>query len=509
MNVQTTAWPAFTLESMQGTRLPWFVNGDFREKDGPGLDSFDPATGEPWCSIAECGAAEVDEAVRAARAALKSSAWHDITQSERGRLMMRLSELVERDVERLAQIETRDNGKLLKEMRALTRAVAVGLRYYAGMADKVQGETIPVNKPDMLNFTIREPIGVVAAIIPWNSPLLMLNRALAPCLAVGNTMVVKPSEHASAAVIAFAGLLAEAGFPAGVFNVVTGTGQSVGDALVRHPEVDKVDFTGGPATGRVIARSAAENLTPSILELGGKSPHVVCEDADLDRAVTGVVSGIFAAAGQTCVAGARCFVQESIYDDVVERVAAAAAAIRIGAPAAEDTDLGPLGLYAQVGKVAGFVDSAKAQGARLVFGGGRPEGFGNGWYVEPTVFADVTNDMRLAREEVFGPVLGLLRYSDEADLIAQANDCAFGLAAGMWTRDIDRALRFARRIDAGMVWINTYRSPSIMSPSGGFKDSGYGKHNGFAAIAEYSRLKTVVIDYSGKTQDPFVMRVNS
>ncbi|GAB5467015.1 MAG: aldehyde dehydrogenase [Rhodospirillales bacterium] len=498
---------SFSVESLAGGQLPLYLDGAYRAGQGSVLPSHDPATGAVWYDLTDGGPEAVDKAVTAARAALADPAWRDMTQSARGALLLRLADLIKANVERLARIETKDNGKILREMRALTQALPVAYRYYAGMADKIQGETIPVNKPDMVNFTLREPVGVVAVITPWNSPLYMLTRALAPCLAVGNAVVAKPSEHASAAVVAFAELVEEAGFPKGVFNVVTGLGRTTGDALVRHPGVDKIDFTGGTVTGRQIAKAAADNLTDCLLELGGKSPNVVFADADLDRAINGVVAGIFAAAGQTCVAGSRCFVQESIYDRVVEEIAARAAAIRIGPPEEEATQLGPLALWSQVEKVADFVAGAKLEGAKLVQGGGRPAGLGEGWYVEPTVFSEVTNDMALAREEIFGPVLGILRFRDEADLLAQANDSDYGLAAGIWTRDIDRALRFVRRVEAGIVWINTYRSPSVMSPSGGFKNSGYGKHNGFAAIEAFSRIKTVVIDHSGATQDAFVMRV--
>ncbi len=498
----------FTADTLKDTCMPIYVNGDYRVSKGPAIDSFDPTTGQVWCQVADCTDAEVGDAVQAAQAAMRDPAWRDMSQSQRGMLMHKLADLVAANANRLGDIETKENGKLLREMRALASALPVALRYFAGMADKIEGSTIPVNKPDTLNFTIREPIGVVAVIIPWNSPLYMMMRALAPCLACGNTVVVKPSEHASAGAIAFAELMKEAGFPDGVFNVITGLGHTAGNALITHPGIAKVDFTGGPATGKIIAKGAAEQLTPSNLELGGKSPHVVCNDADIDAAVNGVVAGIFAAAGQTCVAGSRCFVQEDVYDEVVEKIIEKTRAIRIGDPTSDDVQLGPLALWSQVEKVGDFIESAKADGATLALGGGRPEGMGDGWYVEPTIFTNVTNDMRIAREEVFGPVLGILKFRDDDEMIAMANDSDFALASGIWTRNLERALRFMRRIEAGMVWINTYRSPSVMSPSGGFKDSGYGKHNGYAAIEEFSRIKTVVIDYSGAQQDAFVMRIN-
>ena len=499
---------AFTVSTMQDTCLPISIGGGYRSSEGAEIDCFDPTTGRTWCRISDCTEGEVDAAVKAAQAAMLDPAWRDITQSQRGLLMLRLADILERNIDRIAEIEVKDNGKLLREMRALAQALPVGLRYYAGMADKIEGTTIPVNKPDMLNFTVREPLGVIGVIIPWNSPLYMMIRAIAPALACGNTVVVKPSEHASSGAVAFAEMVSQAGIPDGVFNVVTGYGHSAGNALITHPGITKIDFTGGPATGRVIAKNAADQLTPATLELGGKSPHVVCDDADLDAAANGVVAGIFAAAGQTCVAGSRCFIQEGVYDDVVTRIVEKARAIKIGDPHRDDVQLGPLALWSQVEKVGDFVENARSQGATLALGGGRPEGLGDGWYVEPTIFTDVTNDMQIAREEVFGPVLAILKFRDEDDLLAQANDSDFALASGIWTQNINRALRFMRRIEAGMVWINTYRSPSVMSPVGGFKDSGYGKHNGFAAIEEYSRIKTVVIDYSGAQQDAFVMRIN-
>ena len=500
-----------TLETLAGARTPNFVGGEWQgPKSGSYLDSFNPSTGKAWYQAADSDADDVDQAVEAARAALSNPAWRDITQSDRGGLLYRLADLIAEHAESLAQIETEDNGKLIREMRAQLTYLPAYYRYFAGMADKIQGDVIPINKPQTLNFTLREPIGVVGVIVPWNSPLYMMSCTVAPCLAIGNCVVVKPSEHTSASALAFAELVKKAGFPDGVFNVVTGYGHTTGDALTKHPGIAKIAFTGGTETGRKVAVNAGQRLIPCNLELGGKSPHVVFADADLDRAVNGVIAGIFAAAGQTCIAGSRCFIQQQIYDEVIDRLKTCAESIRIGSPRDEETQIGPLALKAQLEKVSRYVSYGTEDGAALVTGGKRPSdpALNGGWYFEPTIFANVTNDMRIAREEIFGPVAGVLRFQDEDDLTALANDTPYGLASGIWTKDIDRALRFARRIEAGTVWVNTYRSPSMMSPAGGFKESGYGKHNGFEAIREYSRVKSVIIDHSGATQDPFVMRFN-
>ena len=498
-----------TAESIEGASLPIFIGGEYRQaRSTKSLESFDPSVGRTWYRAADGGEDDVDDAVRAAARALDDPAWRDLTQSDRGRLLHRLADLIHAHRETLAEIETHDNGKLLREMRAQLAYLPEYYRYFAGMADKIQGDVIPIDKPQTLNFTLREPLGVVGVIVPWNSPLYMTSCALAPCLAAGNTVVVKPSEHTSASAIAFARLVTEAGFPGGVVNVVTGHGHTAGDALTRHPGVAKIAFTGGTETGRKVAVNAGRRLVPCNLELGGKSPHVVFADADLDRAVNGIVAGVFAAAGQTCIAGSRCFVQQGIHDEVLDRLRARTERIRIGHPRDDATQIGPLALKAQLEKTARYVSFGLEDGARLITGGRQPASpeLDGGWYFEPTIFAGVTNDMRIARDEIFGPVAGVLGFRDEEELIGLANDTSYGLASGIWTRDIDRALRFARRIDAGTVWVNTYRSPSMMSPAGGFKESGYGKHNGFEAIREYSRLKSVIIDHSGTTRDSFVMR---
>ncbi|MDT3379771.1 aldehyde dehydrogenase [Labrys neptuniae] len=499
-----------TLKAIEGSRQDLYIAGErVAPSSGRYLPSYDPTTAEPWYMAADGNAEDVDAAVQAAKKAFRDPAWRRITQTERGRMLRRLADLIAENADELAAIEMRDNGKLLKEMRAQMRAAPDTYLYFAGMADKLHGETIPVNKLDMLNFTLREPIGVIGMISPWNSPLMLLSGTLAPCLAIGNTIVAKPSEHTSASTLALAELIDRAGFPPGVFNVVTGGGATAGEALTLHPDVAKITFTGSTATGRRIAANAAGRLVSTQMELGGKSPHVVFGDVDLGRTVNGVVAGVFAAAGQTCIAGSRCFVEAGIYDEFLERLVERTSRIRIGNPAVEDTELGPLALEAQLAKVEQYVGYGVADGARLAIGGRRPqdEALAKGWYYEPTVLAEARNDMRFMRDEIFGPVVGVVPFRDEAELLALANDTNYGLAAGIWTRDIDRAMRFARNVDAGTVWINTYRSAAYMSPSGGFKESGYGKRGGFEVMREFSRLKNVVLDYSGATQDPFVIRL--
>ncbi|UVK43774.1 aldehyde dehydrogenase [Mesorhizobium sp. AR07] len=499
-----------TVASLENSRQTLFIGGSFvAPKSGQYLPSYDPTAGEPWYELAEADASDVDAAVAAARAAFADPAWRRMTQTDRGKLLHRLAQLVLAHADELALIETRDNGKLLKEMRAQMRAMPDSYSYFAGMADKLLGDTIPVNKLDMLNFNLREPLGVVGMITPWNSPLMLLTGTLAPCLALGNTAVIKPSEHATASTLALAELIIEAGFPAGVVNVVTGTGASAGEALTRHPGIAKIVFTGSTATGRRIATNAAANLVPCQMELGGKSPHVVFADVDIEHAVNGVVSGIFAAAGQSCVAGSRCFVEASAYDRFVDALVERTRRVKVGHPMNDDTDIGPLALSAQLTKVEAYVASGVRQGARIAAGGRRPQSpdLGGGWYFEPTVMVDARNDMEFMQDEIFGPVVGVIPFSSEEEMTALANDTRYGLASGIWTKDIDRALRFARNVDAGTVWINTYRASSFMSANGGFKESGYGRRGGFDVMQEFSRLKNVVIDYSGAMQDPFVIRL--
>jgi aldehyde dehydrogenase (NAD+) len=472
------------------------------------FETQNPYTGEAWAQIPRGEARDVDAAVRAAHEALTAGPWSEMTATQRGALMRKLGDLIARDASKLAATEVRDNGKLLAEMQGQLNYIPQWFYYYGGLADKVQGSTLPLDKKGYFAFTRHEPVGVVAAITPWNSPLLLLAWKLAPALAAGCTVVVKPSEFTSASTLEFADLFAEAGFPDGVFNVVTGYGAEVGTPLVEHPLVAKISFTGSDATGRLINEKAGRLLKHTAMELGGKSPNVVFEDADLDQAVFGAISGIFAATGQTCIAGSRLLVQDSIHDAFVEKLLAVARTARMGDPMRPDTQVGPVTTPPQYQKVLEYIDIARSEGATAVLGGkkGSAPECGNGWFVEPTIFTNVRNDMRVAQEEVFGPVLSVIRFQDEAEALRIANDVRFGLAAAVWTSDIGRAIRMSERLKAGTVWVNTYRAVSFMAPFGGYKDSGLGRENGIDAVREYLQTKAVWINSGAVTGNPFVMR---
>ena len=484
-----------------------YIDGAWTDPAADGsFKGMDPTTGSAWYSAAEGSAEDVDRAVKAARAALVSPAWRDLTQTQRGALLRRLADLISDRVEMLARMETLDNGKLLRETTGQVKRVPEFFYYYGGIADKILGDVIPANKPKLLNYTLREPIGVVGAIIPWNSPLQLAAMKLAPALACGNTIVLKPSEHASASLLELMPMFDEVGFPPGVVNLITGAGET-GGALTGHPGVDKVAFTGGTEAGRKVALSAASHLAETTLELGGKSPQLVFEDADPNNVAMGMLAGIFAAGGQTCVAGSRAFVHASLYDEVCELVADRAKQVRVGDPLSDETDLGPLAVEAQREKVERYVGIGLEEKADLRAGGKRPDGLPDGWFYEPTVFVDVSNEMRLAREEIFGPVLAVGRFEDDEEAIRIANDTPYGLAAGVWTQNLSRAHTVASRLDAGTVWINTYRSLSPLSPFGGFKDSGMGKENGTDAVLEYTRVKSVWVNLdTAPIGDPFVGR---
>lgn len=477
-------------------------------QSGEWFETQNPYTGEAWAEIPRGDARDVDAAVQAAHRALTSGPWAELTPTQRGALLRRLGDLIARDAAGLAATEVRDNGKLLAEMQGQLNYIPQWFYYYGGLADKVQGSTLPLDKKGYFAFTRHEPVGVVAAITPWNSPLLLLAWKIAPALAAGCTIVVKPSEFTSASTLELAELFDEAGFPPGVFNVVTGFGHEVGTPLVEHPLVAKISFTGSDATGRVINEKAARLLKHTAMELGGKSPNVVFEDADIEQAVFGAISGIFAATGQTCIAGSRLLVQDSIHDAFVEKLLAVARTARMGDPMDPDTQVGPVTTPPQYQKVLDYIAIARSEGATAALGGAKgdaPE-CGRGWFVQPTIFTDVTNDMRIAQEEVFGPVLSVIRFKDEEDALRIANGVRFGLAAAVWTKDIGRAIRMSEKLQAGTVWVNTYRAVSFMAPFGGYKDSGLGRENGIDAVREFLQTKSVWINSGAVTGNPFVLR---
>ncbi|MFT3989592.1 aldehyde dehydrogenase [Aestuariivirga sp.] len=486
-----------------------FIGGEWvNASTGESFDSFDPFTGKPWARIPKCAPADVDRAVEAARRALEHGAWAAMHPSQRGQLMRRFADLIARDADHLAAIEVQDNGKLIAEMRGQVGYIPQWYHYFGGLADKIEGGVLPIDKPDMFAYTRHEPVGVVAAITPWNSPLLLTTWKLAPALAAGCTLVLKPSEFTSASTLELMKLVEEAGFPPGVINVVTGFGADVGEALTTHKGVDKIAFTGGEASGRHIAQNAMAGFKRVSLELGGKSAQVIFPDADIGNAVKGVVSGIFAATGQTCIAGSRVLVHESVHDQFLEQFLALAKTAQMGDPMERTTQVGPVTTQSQFKRILSCIDMAKTEGAECVMGGvpsTRPE-CGDGWFIEPTVFDRVKNSMRIAQEEVFGPVLSVITFKEDDEAYALANDTNYGLAAGIWTASQRRAFTAAKRLKAGTVWTNCYRAVSYMAPFGGIKHSGLGRESGQDAIYDFLETKCVWMDYGPAQANPFVMR---
>jgi aldehyde dehydrogenase (NAD+) len=484
------------------------IDGEWVEaSDGGAFESANPTTGEPWALIPEATAADVDRAVRAAHRAGTEGEWARLLPGQRAKYLRRLADLLADKSEDLGRIETIDTGKMLKETRWQAKYIAEFFNFYAGCCDKVMGETLPIDKPDMLAMTLREPLGVVAAVVPWNSQLFLLAVKLGPALAAGNTVVVKASEHASAPALDFARLIGEAGFPPGVVNVVTGHGDPCGRVLTSHPLVARISFTGGPVSARHIIHNSAENFAEVSLELGGKSPFIVFDDADVESAVNGSIAGIFGASGQSCVAGSRLYLHDRIADRFLDAMVGQAKAIRIGDPLAEETQMGPLATTGQLERIEKEVAFAQDQGGRLLTGGRRPPSINRGWFYEPTIIECPRQDMRIVDTELFGPVLSVLRFREEDEVLRLANDSKHGLAAGVFTKNGAKALRVTKQLRAGIVWVNTYRVVSPVAAFGGVKESGFGRESGMQAIYDYTRPKTVWINTSdAPLANPFVMR---
>jgi acyl-CoA reductase-like NAD-dependent aldehyde dehydrogenase len=477
-----------------------FIGGKWVDAaSGKTFDTIDPSTGEVLAKVAEGGAADIDRAVAAARKALESGVWRDLPPAERAKALWRAGDLIDEHALEFAQLDSLDNGKPINEMLLADVPIsAATFRYYAGWVTKLDGGTQQTSFPGkFLSYTLRQPVGVVGQIIPWNFPLMMAAWKVAPALACGNTVVLKPSEETPLSALLLAQILQEAEIPDGVFNVVPGFGETAGARLAAHPDVDKIAFTGSTEVGKLIAKAAADsNLKRVSLELGGKSPNIVFADADLARAASGAFLGIFFNQGEVCSAGSRLFVQEKVYDRMVDELAKTVQDIHLGPGIDPMTQMGPLVSKTQMDRVLGYITIGNQEGARLVAGGKRAEGLGGGYFVQPTVFADVDSKMRIAQEEIFGPVLAAIPFSSEEDLIAKANDSIYGLVAGVWTSDVSRAHRVAHALQAGTVYVNCYNVLDPATPWGGFKQSGWGRELGSYALDLYTEVKNVIVDIS-------------
>jgi aldehyde dehydrogenase (NAD+) len=484
-----------------------FIDGTWRDAaDGATMPAINPYNQEVHGHVPVAAVADVDESIAVARRAF-DNIWSKTTPGERAKLLYKVADLLDADADRMALLETTDNGKVIRETHSQMGYAARIFRYYAAWADKMHGQVIPLDQKDTFDFAIKMPYGVVAVVTAWNSPVAILTNSLPAALAAGNCVILKPSEHASVTTLEVAKLCEKAGFPAGVVQVLTGAG-AVGAALTGSKGVDKISFTGSPGVGRLIASVAGANLKPVTMELGGKSPNIVFNDCDFDRALIGALAGIFGATGQTCIAGSRLLVQRGIYERMVEGLAKRAAMIRMGDPRLAETEMGTAANEPQFNKILSFIEAAKGDGARLVAGGGRAEGPGldKGFFIQPTIFADVRNDMNVAAEEIFGPVLSIIPFDEEDEAVQIANDTPYGLASGIWSENIGRCMRMMRAIKSGVVWVNTYRVAAPQAPFGGMKDSGFGRVRGEAGILEFTQTKNIFIDFSGDKRDPFSMK---
>ncbi len=478
-----------------------FIDGQWIDAEsGKTFSTPNPATGETFAEVAEADKADIDKAVNAARRAFEGN-WSKLSARDRGRMLYKLSQLIEQHAKELAELETADNGKPIKESLYVDLPqVAENFEYFAGWTTKIEGETIPV-PGKMFNYTLREPVGVCGQIIPWNFPLLMAAWKLAPALAAGNTVVLKPAEQTPVTAMELGQLIQDAGIPDGVVNIVPGFGETAGAALAAHPGIDKIAFTGSTEVGKLIAKAAADNLTKVSLELGGKAPNIVFADADLEQAVNGTMMSIFFNQGQVCCAGSRLFVEERVKEEFLDKLKERAQRVTVGDPMDKATQMGPQVSREQLDRIKSYMDIGREEGATVFAGGESPKlegAFQNGYFFQPTIFSEVNNKMRVAQEEIFGPVVSVIPFKDEDELIKQANDTIFGLSAGIWTRDIVRAHRFAKEIKAGVVWINTFNMFNAASPFGGYKQSGYGREMGKHALELYTQVKSVWVDLSGK-----------
>lgn len=483
-----------------------FIDGQWCEgAEGQTMQSINPATGQPWATFAGASSSDVQRAVKAARRALQDPAWRDMTATQRGKLLYQLAELIERDAKKIGEIETTDSGKLLAETSAQSAYVGDYYRYYAGLADKIEGAVLPIDKPDMHVFTRREPIGVVAAIVPWNAQMFLTATKLGPALAAGCTVVLKASELAPAPMLEFAKLIEEAGFPAGVVSVITGDAEQCAIPLTRHPDIDRIAFTGGPETARHVVRNSAESFAVTTLELGGKSPILVFEDADLDGAANGLIAGNFGASGQSCVAGSRGLVHRSIFESLIEKIEQKVQGINVGDPLDARVQIGPLCTRQQIDKIQAALAVSTAAGARIRFGGSPLDTPGN--YMAPTLVECPHPDIETLKVEMFGPIMSLIPFDTEQEAIELANSTPFGLGSGVFTQNLARAHRVSSRLKAGICWVNTYRAISPIAPFGGVDQSGYGREAGVEAVLDYTRTKTTWINTSDQPMaNPFIIR---
>jgi aldehyde dehydrogenase (NAD+) len=480
-----------TVKAPQVKDQPLFIGGKWLDSvSGKTFPAINPATGGTICQVAEGDKADIDLAVKAARKALETGPWKKMDAADRGRLLYKLADMIEKESEELAALESLNCGKTIRDSFGDMQGVVNTLRYYAGWADKIEGKTVPV-RGNFLSYTLRQPVGVVGQIIPWNFPLLMLAWKWGPALACGNTVVMKPAEQSPLTALRVAAMAQEVGFPDGVLNMVPGYGETAGAALVTHPDVDKIAFTGHVDTAKIIQKAAADTLKRVTFELGGKSPNVIFADANMEDAVNGAFHAIYFHGGQCCTAGSRLFVEEKIQKEFVERLAAKARQRRVGDPLSEETEQGPQVSQEQMDKILGYVNVGQKEGAKLVTGGQRVGD--KGYFVQPTIFDGVKDDMTIAKDEIFGPVVAVLPFKSMEEVVQRANSAHYGLAAAIWTKDIDKAHTYAREVKAGTVWVNCYHVVDTTTPFGGFKMSGLGRENGEAALEHYTETKTVTI----------------